>query len=137
MQTNIFATHTLDLNPRPKLSEPVLPIEPAFAQNSTMQMTGELARRRLLNAVNLPSLRWNDVLAPCIVQVLVDAGGNVFSWVLLPPDNALEASSRADIGETNALQIARTLRFAPAKNPTVGRIIFNWRTIPMTNEDNR
>jgi hypothetical protein len=132
MQTNNFATRALDFKPPPELGESVLPIEPAPAQNSTMQMTGELAQRRLLNAVNLPSLPWNDVIAPSKVQVLVDAGGNVFSWVLLPPGNALEAASRADIGETNAVQIARTLHFALAKNLTVGQIIFNWRTIPVT-----
>jgi hypothetical protein len=137
MQTNIFAGRTLEFKPPPESSKPVLPIEPAPAQNSTIQITGELAQRRLLNAVNLPLLPWNDVVAPSIVQVLVDAGGHVFSWVLLPPDNTLEAASRADIGETNALQIVRTLRFAPAKNPSVGQIIFNWRTIPVTNEDNR
>jgi hypothetical protein len=134
MQTNIFAGRTLDFKPPPELSELILPAEPAPAQNSTMQMTGELAHRQLLNAVKLPSLPWNDVVAPSTVQVLVDADGNVFSWVLLPPDNTLKAANRADIGETNALEIARTLCFAPAKSPTVGQIIFNWRTIPITNE---
>jgi hypothetical protein len=132
MQTNYFAGYQLDFKPQPKLSKLVLPVEPALAQNSTLQIAGELAQRRLLDEIKLPSLPFNDVIAPSKVQALVDTAGNVVSVVLLPPENSFEAAARADIGDTNALQIARALRFAPAKNLTVGQIIFNWRTIPMT-----
>ncbi|HEY1719254.1 MAG TPA: hypothetical protein VGH42_13300 [Verrucomicrobiae bacterium] len=132
MQTNSFENYPLDFKPPPKLSELILPVEPAFAQTSTLQSAGGLAQQRLLNEINLPSLPYNDVIAPSVVQALVDASGNVVSAVLLPPESSFEAANRADIGDTNALQIARALRFAPAKNPTVGQIIFNWRTIPMT-----
>ena len=78
----------------------------------------------MLDNINLPSLPWNDVIAPSRVQVLVDAAGNVVSAVLLPSDNAAEAAGRADIGDTNALQIARALRFAPASQADVRRIDF-------------
>jgi len=126
MRTNYFAGPLLDFKPQPKLSEPVLPVEPAFAQNSTMRVAGELAQRRLLNGINPPSLPYNDVIAPSRVQALVDAAGNVVSVVLL------ESSGFDAAADSRALEIARALRFAPAKNPTVGQIIFNWRTIPMT-----
>ena len=62
----------------------------------------------------MPSLPFNDVIAPSRVQVLVDPPGNVVSAVLLPSNNPLEALGRAEIADTNALAIARSLRFAPA-----------------------
>jgi hypothetical protein len=129
MRTNYFGGHPLDFKPQPELSEPVSPVEPSFVQNSTVQITDELAQRKLLNQINPPSLPYNDVLAPSKVQALVDVAGNV-SPVLL------ESSGYKDADDA-ALKLARAARFASAKNPTVGQMIFNWRTIPMTNEQNR
>jgi hypothetical protein len=131
MQTNYFAGYPLDFKPQPKLSEPVLPIEPALAQNSTLQIEGELAQRRLLGEINLPSLPYDDVIPPSVVQVLVDAAGNVVSAVLLPSENSLEAASHYDAADQRALELARAARFAPAPRLTFGRLIFNWRTVPL------
>jgi TonB family protein len=123
MQTNYFARSPLDFKPQPKLSEPILTIEPALAQNSTLQVEGELAQRRLLNKINLPSLPYNDVLAPSTVQALVDGSGNVVSVVLL-------TSAGFDAADQRALELARAVRFAPAPRATIGQLIFNWRTVP-------
>ena len=134
MQTNSLASHTLDFKPTPELSAPSLPIEPALAQNSTLQIEGELAQRRLLNEINLPSLPYNDVIAPSIVQVLVDAAGNVVSAVLLPSENSLEAAGHYDAADQRALELARRLRFASGgSNGRVdisAKLIFNWHTVP-------
>jgi hypothetical protein len=70
------------------------------------------------------------VITASKVQVLVDMAGNVVSAILLPVDNALEAAAQAEIGNTNALAIARAARFAPAPQLTFGEIIFNWHTVP-------
>jgi hypothetical protein len=132
MQTNFFANYPLDFKPSPRLSEPILPVEPALAQNSTLQIEGGLAQRRLLNEINLPSLPYNDVIAPSVVQVLVDAAGNVVSAVLLPSENSLEAASHNDAADQRALELAHAVRFTPLSRLTVGRIIFNWHTVPPT-----
>jgi hypothetical protein len=66
------------------------------------------------------------------VQVVVDAAGNVVSAVLLPANNPLEAAGHFDDADRRALDLARTARFAPAPNLTVGRMIFNWHTVPIT-----
>lgn len=130
MRTNYFAGYQLDFKPQPKLNAPVFPVEPLLAQNSTLQIAGELARRRLLNQINLPSLPYDDVIAPSIVQVLVNAAGNVVSAVLLPPENSMEAGGHYDVADQRALEIARRLRFTPAAQLTFGKIIFNWRAVP-------
>jgi hypothetical protein len=133
MRTNPFAAPLLDFKPEPELSEPVLSLPPAFAEKSTLQISGELAERRLLNEneIHLPSLPYNDVLAPNKVQALVDAEGNVVSAILLPSENPMETLGRADKGDTNALAIARRLRFAPSSRPAFGELIFNWHTVPL------
>jgi hypothetical protein len=131
MATNDFTGFHPDFKPKPQFAGPLSPVESALPKNSTAQISGELAQRRLLRPLDLPSLPCNDVIAPSIVQVLVDRTGNVVSAVLLPSENNFEAAGRADIGETNALQIARAARFAPAPRLTVGKIIFNWRTVPL------
>ena len=132
MRTNFFATYPLDFKPTPELSAPSLQIEPALPQNSTLQIEGGLAQRRLIGEINLPSLPYNDVIAPSIVQVLVDAAGDVVSAVLLPSENNLEAASHYDVADQRALEIARSARFAPAKNLIIGQMIFNWHTVPST-----
>jgi hypothetical protein len=81
--------------------------------------------------------------------VLVDAAGNVVSAVLLPSENFLETSASVDSDANGragarALELARAVRFAPLAsdaaslfpNPSsqlsVGLLIFNWQTGPVT-----
>ncbi len=132
MRTNFFASQPLDFKPATELSTPTLPIETAPAQNSTMQIEGELTQRQLPSQINLTNWPYADVIAPSKVQALVDAGGNVVSTVLLPPDNGFTAADYYDAANQRALEIARALRFTPAARLTFGRIIFNWHTVPPT-----
>lgn len=131
MQTNPFVARPLDFKTEPPTASPVMPVATALPQNSTLQIFGELAHRRLLHSPVLPSLAWNDVIAASKVRVVVDADGNVASAILLPSDNLLEAAGRAEIGDTNALALARTLRFTPAERLAFGELIFNWHTVPV------
>jgi hypothetical protein len=131
LQTNFFAGHQLDFKPAQELSTPGLPVEPALAQNSTMQIEGGLAQRELPSEISLTNWPYPDVLAPCMVQVLVDAAGNVVSAVVLPSENGLTADSHYEAADQRALEVARALRFKPASQPTVGQIIFNWHTVPV------
>jgi hypothetical protein len=140
MLTNFFASHPLDFKPEVKLSAQPPPVESALPQNSTMQIEGELAQRQLLDEINLPSLQYNDVIAPSAVQVLVDAAGDVVSAVLLPSENSMEAASHYDAADQRALELAHSLHFAPSSRITFGKLIFNWHTVPLattTNEQSR
>jgi hypothetical protein len=139
MATNRFAGFQMNFKPEPQSAGPLSPVESALPKNSAAQISGDLAQRQLLRPLNLPSLPYNDVIAPSIVQVLVDAAGNVVSAVLLPSENSFEAASRLDIADERALELARAARFAPAPRLTVGKIIFNWHTVPLpaTNEQSR
>ena len=107
MQTNRFAAPILDFKPAPKLSEPVPQLPPAFAENSTLHIEGELAQRKWLNPVNLTNWPYADVIAPSRVQVLVDAAGDVVSAVLLPPDDPEVVASHYDVADQSALELAR------------------------------
>jgi hypothetical protein len=129
MQTNRFAMPTGNFKPEPRLSEPVLPLQPVFADASTLQTEGGLARRKLLTRENLPSWPRPDVIAPSKVQVLVNAAGDVVSAVLMPPDNRAEAAAQYDAADANALALARAARFAPAPGLTDGQMIFVWHTV--------
>ena len=139
MRTNRFAGFELQLKPPLKLSAPELPIEPVLAQTSTLLIQGDVAQRQLLNPIDVPSLPYNDVLAPSKVQVVVDAAGNVVSAVLLPSDYPLETAVHDEDADRRALELARAARFAPAPRLTIGQLIFNWHTVPMTstNEPSR
>jgi hypothetical protein len=140
MQTNRFAAFQLDFKPPPQLSEPVSPVEPALTQISTLQIAGDLAQRRLLNQLDLPSWPYANVIAPSKVQVLVNAAGDVVSTVLLPPDNGFTAADYFADADQRALELARAARFAPAPRVTFGQLIFNWHTVPpntTTNEPSR
>jgi TonB family protein len=123
MQTNLFEGFELQLRPPLKLSTPGLPIEPVLAQNSTMRVEGSLAQRQLPAQISLTNWPYADVLAPSVVQAVVDAAGNVVSTVLLSP-------SGYDAADQSALELARAMRFAPSSRLTIGRMIYNWHTVP-------
>lgn len=123
MQTNRLATFRLPLRPPPRFTVPVVPLEPVFAQTSTLRVEGDLAKRHLLTPLKLPSWPYTDILQPSKVQVLVSKAGYVMSEVLL-------SSSGDDKADQHALEVARAARFAPAASLTIGKLIFDWRTVP-------
>jgi TonB family protein len=130
MHTNFFQNSPFNFAPAAELTTPTMPAEPALVQNSTMLIRGELAQRQLPLEISLTNWPYADVLAPCVVQVLVNPAGNVISTVLLKSSSYKDADDKA-------LELARALRFTPAANLAFGRIIFNWQTVPTTNENNR
>jgi hypothetical protein len=131
VQTNLFAGQPLDFKPAAELSTPALPVEPAPAQNSAMQVKGKLAQRLVPSEISLTNWPYADVIAPSKVQVLVDTAGDVVSAVVLPSENVLAAADHYDAADQRALEIARALRFAPASQPVIGKIIFDWHTVPI------
>ncbi len=133
MQTNRFAGFRFDLTPSPRFTAPSVPLEPQFAESSTLQVEGDLVHRPLLTPLDLPSWPYADVIAPSRVQVLVNAAGEVVSTVLLPSNRSGEVRD-AD-ADQRALKLARAARFAPASDLTLGNLIFRWRTVapPATN----
>ena len=128
MLTNRFVTSQFELKPPTRFIAPVVPVEPALAKASMMHIEGDLTRRRLLTPISLQSWPDDDVLAPSVVQALVDAKGNVVSVVLL-------SSSGLDAANQRALELVRAARFAPSPGLTIGRFVFDWHTIapPATN----
>lgn len=115
----------LNFKPEPQLSSPGINVESALPQNSSWQLAGELAGRRILNSLSPPTQTVNDVIAPSRAQLLVAPDGNVLSAVLLE-------SSGLDAADQQALTLARSLQFAPAKKLMFGEIIFNWHTVPVS-----
>jgi len=130
MQTNRFAGFELQLKPPLKLSAPGLPIEPVLAQTSTFRVEGELAQRQLPSPINLTNWPYANVIAPSKVQVLVDTAGSVISTILLPPDSGFAPADQYDQADQRALELARAMRFIPSPRLTIGRMIFNWHTVP-------
>jgi TonB family protein len=130
MHTNFFQNSPFNFAPVAELSTPTMPEEPAQAENSSLRIEGELANRQLPSEISLTNWPYADVLAPCVVQVLVNAAGNVISTAPL-------TSSGYNLADQRALEIARALRFTPAASPALGHVIFNWHTVPPTHETNR
>ena len=100
-----------------------------LVENSSLQVSGDLAQRKLLTPVNLPSWPFANVIAPSRVQMLVDTAGAVVSAVLLPPDSRAGTAAQYEPANERALAIARAARFAPTSRLTVGQMIFKWRTV--------
>jgi hypothetical protein len=130
MQTNRFADLELQLKPPVKLSAPALPVESALAQTSALQIQDDLAQRRLLQPINPSAWPYANVIAPSQVQVLVNEAGDVVSAVLLPPGSGFTTADQYDPADQRALELARAARFAPSSRLTIGRMIFNWHTVP-------
>jgi hypothetical protein len=152
-KTNQFVNLHFEYNLPPQLMVPMLPSESPFASGSSLQIEGDIAKRGLLNVLNLPTLPSGDVIPPSRVQVLVDAAGHVVSAVLLPPENFVETSpldkDSVSLANARALDLARVAQFAPLtpgaerlqSNPTLPRLglgvlIFNWQTTPKSAASN-
>jgi TonB family protein len=131
MRTNVFVSRQFETKPAPDLP---LPVAQEFAvaptTNSTLRVAGDLVNRRLLNPPQLQPWPALDLLTNTVVQVLVNAEGNVVSPTLL----TVSGSKPAD---QSALDIARAARFEPLRRSspalTVGALIFEWHTEPLTN----
>jgi hypothetical protein len=150
VQTNHFAKAPLEFYVPPVPVAPATSAQLPFAQGSTLQIEGTLAKRGLLGTMKLPSWPFSDAIAPSVVQVVVDAEGRVISAVLLPPQNYsetpyLEAPPVRDSeADERALQLARSARFtplasgaesiesSPATHLSMGMLIFNWQAVPVT-----
>jgi hypothetical protein len=122
--TNQFSEFQFDFKPEPPLTYSSLAFKSPLPKQSTLQMAGGLAGRRLLSLISVPTLPINDVLAPSRVQALVAASGEVISTVLFE-------SSGNDIADQTALKLVLGLRFTSASRVTTGELIFHWHTVPV------
>lgn len=119
----------------PPLRLPVLPPLKQFPESSKLRITGDLARRRLLTAVELPPWPASEILTNSQVQLVVDAAGKPVSATLLYPGSGFRDA------DTNAYWQATKARFAPLNLPendtnlysglTWGQMIFEWYTLPV------
>lgn len=126
------------VQPDPRLSIPTLPpLGPAHLQSS-VEVQGDLANRRLLAPLMAPTITNVDIVSNSIVQLVVDADGNPISATPLP---AAPGSGLSELDKL-AADLARKARFAPiaANGPgriadalshlTIGQLIFQWETVP-------
>jgi len=131
MGTNRFAGLAFETKLAPDLPPTVAPeIGLPPPTSSTLRVAGDLVNRRLLNPPELPSWAAADLLTNTVLQVLVNADGDVFSPTLL-------SRSLDPVADQRALELARAVRFQPLRGAspalTVGVLIFEWRTVPLTN----
>ena len=132
LKTNQNLAWELNFKPEPQFSQPEVSYVGPLPQNSSYRLRGELAHRSLLSPLVLSNWPSADVIAPSKVQVLVDPAGKVISAVLLPADYGFESANRDDAADQAAVNLARGARFTPARELTVGQIIFNWHGVPLT-----
>jgi len=137
--TNRFEPAPARPEPPPELALPTLASPPTMPAPSMMRVEGELAGRRLLKPIELPSWPHTEILTNSIVQIIVDADG----WTISP--GALLSGSGLNEADQFALKLARAARFEsvrpvgpaqaanPASRPMWGKLIFEWQTVPFSN----
>jgi hypothetical protein len=121
----------------PDLRVPSLPPARDFPEASRLRLTGDLASRRLLSPIDLPSWQHPEILTNSQVQLVVDAAGKSRSVTLLYPGSGYKDA------DTNALWQATRARFAPLRPDAAdaatnllsgvswGQMVFEWHTLPM------
>lgn len=136
-RTNRFASAPSATQYLPEMTRETATRPTRAARRSTLRVEGELANRRLLSAMSLPSWPHNDVLTNSVVQLLVDAQGLVSSVVLLPPGSGLKDADQ------HALDLARSALFEPVEpnagasltaatgELTWGALVFEWHAVPV------
>jgi hypothetical protein len=136
VEASDFTAPQLPVQPPAAPTLPDLPPQTLLTGDSTQQLEGGLAQRRLLAPPELKSWPNPDVLTSSVVQVFVDDEGRLVS----PP--TLLSRSGSDEADADALKQARAARFEPVNREPVegvpspmvhltwGRMIFRWHTIP-------
>lgn len=103
-------------------------------RESICVLADELAQRRMPDPLTLPAIPHADVLGETVVQLTLDAAGELRSVVLLE-------SSGLAAADVLALETARRMRFAPLPGtprlpltpvpPLItGEAVFRWHTVP-------
>ena len=121
----------------PELTLPIIESLPGAPQTSQLHLTGALAQRQLLARPALPGFAATDLLSNTVVRLAVSPEGLALSSVL-------SSKSGSTAADTYAMNLARTLRFAP-RNPGAlpsqapqpgatdwGTIVFEWAALPIT-----
>jgi TonB family protein len=133
VQSNLFQRLEVARKPAPTIGEY---FTGEILAQSTFSLEGDAARRRLLSDFKLDSKPATETLSNSVVQIAIDAGGNVFSAVLTGKCGSPEA-------DADALRLARTARFEPLvrdgpdrpplSRPTLdwGWMVFRWNTAPV------
>jgi hypothetical protein len=123
-------------NPEPELGVPEMVSAVVPAQPSRLRLEGELASRKLLTPIQLPSWPSTEVLTNSVVQVFLDGEGRPASVRLLLPGSG---KAQAD---QEAYKIARAARFesanksgpgsiaGPMANLSWGQMVFEWGASP-------
>ena len=133
MSTNAMSGVPLIALPDLKLRVPAVPPEQPFVTRSKLQVTGDLANRRLLVSPDLPACTNAEILSNSVVQLLVGADGTLISATLLKQSGGAEADQRA-------LREAARVRFDSIRNVdplnpqagvALGQMIFEWQTLPL------
>jgi len=119
--------------PSPPGPNPRLTNSP-IATRSEVRIEGDLAQRGLLRPLAVPSWPHPEILTTTVVQLLVDANGDVQSQTLLLSCGSKEADQAA-------LKLAASAQFravprngapqAAISQITWGQLVFQWHTIPL------
>jgi TonB family protein len=112
-----------ELDPWPAFLSPEL-----IRTQSVFEIQGEPAGRERNAPIELRTWPAPRLLSNSVVQIAVDSAGQVIAARLLARSGSADA-------DTNALDVARRLRFRPAPSPAPvwGRAVFEWQTAEQTN----
>jgi TonB family protein len=130
--TNVFDAARVLPESQPELTWPVVTRAHFLPTHSTFRLTDDLAQRRTLSSLELPSQANAELLTNSVVRLVVDPAGMPITQTLLISSGSKEA-------DQYALEQARTVRFEPANKPgkysaagglSWGELIFEWHTIP-------
>jgi hypothetical protein len=127
--------------PAPEFLTVELPTAP-LPVHSTLHLEGDLAARPLAAPLELPDWPSSELLTNSVVQLAVNAAGEVFCATLLSVRGLKGAEQKA--ADARAVTLARGARFKPLPlaSPAVppgaaveslswGTIVFRWHTLPL------
>lgn len=108
-----------DLPSPPRIAPPEVP----GTIETSVQITGDLARRRVLRMPELAPIDPGLLTSNCVIHVVVDSGGDMISAVVWPPTSG-------DVLTARAIEFAKAMRFAPEdstdRDVTTGQILLQW-----------
>jgi TonB family protein len=136
MKTNAFGSGAAQAEDEAELTLPEMPPMPVLREQSTFQLAGGLAGRRLITPIELPSWQHTDILTNTVVRLVVDAAGQTISATLLKRSGYDEADRHA-LKQASGARFEALGRGGPraATNYlplfTWGEMIFEWHTLPL------
>jgi hypothetical protein len=137
LETQPVKTLQITTETEPELTQSDSSGRVVMPEQSSFRVEGDLASRRLLTPLTLPSWTNADLLTNTVVRMLVDGEGKPVSLSLVLPGCGHPQADQWALDQARSVQFESVLGTGPRRSLSPltglswGQLVFQWQTLPL------